>query len=147
MSLDFAHVKWGRVVIGAILGAAIAVGGYFLVSAVWGVVLGFQVRGMPPQDVMIAAIKSLPYQLLVALMVFMGGYIGGRQAGRGMEGGGLAAGLATGVLVAVLAGVWRVFSWSADVTLVAHVLLAIAGGTLGGWLAGRPSGEEMGYAA
>ncbi len=145
--MSLASVRWGKVFIGGILGGLIAVAGTFVLNILWGVVLGFQARGAPSQEVMIAAIKSAPFQIVLGLIVLLAGYAGGRLAGRDAEEGGLTAGLLAGILVAILDGVWRALSWGPDVTLVAHVLLAVAGGVLGGWLGSRPKSEEIGYAA
>lgn len=145
--MSFASVKWGKVVIGGILGGLVAIGGTFVLNILWGVMLGFQARGAPSQEAMIAAIKSAPFQIVLGLVVLLAGYAGGRLAGRGAEAGSLLSGLLAGIAVAILDGIWRAMSWGPDVTLVAHVLLAIAGGVLGAWLAGRPSGEEMELAA
>ncbi len=141
--MSVASVRWGRVVIGGILGGLVAVGGTLVLNILWGVVLGFQARGAPSQEVMIAAITSAPFQIVLGLVVLLAGYVGGRFAGRGTETGGLLAGLLTGVVVAILDGIWRALSWGLDITLVAHVLLAIAGAALGGWLGARPQGEGM----
>jgi hypothetical protein len=147
MSFDFAQVRWGHVVIGGIVGALVAVAGTILLQIAAGVVIGFQVRGNPPQEMMKAAIIGPPFQLVVALVILLGGYAGGRIAGRGAEKAGLLNGLLAGIVVALLAGIWRAVSWDVDITVIAHVILALGGGALGGLLAGRTHRDDMGYAA
>jgi uncharacterized protein YacL len=143
MSFDFSSLKWGRIVVGVIVGFLVGVVGNIILQTVYGVVLGFQVRGMPPQDQMIAAIKSVPFQLLAALLILLGGWVGGRIAARPEETNRPLAGLVTGVLLAVLAVVWRLFSWgAADMWIVIQAILAIIGGWLGGQLAARRKDEE-----
>ena len=147
MSFDFSSVKWGRVVLGAVVGFLVAVVGNIVLQTIYGVVLGFQLRGAPPQDVMIAAIKSLPFQLLAALLVLLGGILGGRMAARPAESNRPLAGLLTGILLAILVAVWRAVSWGPDQGMVIHAVLAIVGGGIGGWLAARRTDEEMESAA
>ena len=142
MSSGFSSLKWGRVVVGVIVGLLVGVVGNIVLQTLYGVVLGFQVRGMPPQEQMIAAIKSVPFQLMAALLILLGGFVGGRIAARPAETNHQLAGLVTGVLLAVLVAIWRVFSWgTADLWMVAQVVFAIAGGWLGGRLAARRTEE------
>ncbi len=142
MSSGSSSVKWGRVVIGTLVGFLIGVVGNLILQTIYGVVLGFQARGMPPQDQMIAAIKSLPFQILAALLILLGGFIGGRMAARDAESDHLKAGLITGVLLAILVAAWRAFSWGPDLGMGIHAVLAIVGGWLGGQLAASRTGEE-----
>jgi uncharacterized protein YacL len=143
MSFDFSSLKWGRIVLGVIVGFLVGVVGNIVLQTIYGVVLGFQVRGMPPQDQMIAAIKSVPFQLLAALLILLGGWVGGRIAARPEGTNRPLAGLVTGVLLAVLAVVWRAFSWgAADLWMVIQAILAVVGGWLGGQLAARRKDEE-----
>jgi putative membrane protein (TIGR04086 family) len=143
MSSGFSALKWGRVVVGVIVGFLVGVVGNILLQTIYGVVLGFQARGMPPQDQMIAAIKSVPFQLLAALLVLLGGFVGGRMAARPAETNRQLAGLITGVLLAILVVIWRALSWGApDLWMVIQAVLAILGGWLGGRLAARRTDEE-----
>ena len=50
MSFDFSSLKWGRIVIGVIVGFVVALLVNLLLQVGYGVVLGFQMRGAPPQD-------------------------------------------------------------------------------------------------
>jgi hypothetical protein len=143
MSFDFSSLRWGRIVIGVIVGFVIALLVNILLQVGYGVVLGFQMRGAPPQEMMIAAVKSLPFQLLAALFVFLGGLVGGRIAARPADTNRPLAGLITGVLLAILAVIWRAFSWgAADLWMVIQAVLAIIGGWVGGQLAARRKDEE-----
>ena len=144
MSFDLSKIKWGRVVLWIVLGFLIS----FLIPNVIGsgylVVLGFQMRGTPPQEVQIAVLTSPFYNLMAILGTLVGGFIGGRQAARKAEEGGcLINGLAVGIGVAVLATVYaviRVSSFTFWVPL--HFILGIVGGWLGGWLAARRAQDE-----
>jgi hypothetical protein len=135
-------LKWGRIILGVIIGFAIALVVNLLLQVGYGVVLGFQMRGAPPQDMMIAAVKSLPFQLLAALFVFLGGLVGGRFAARPAGTNRPLAGLITGVVLAILAVIWRAFSWgAADFWMLIQAILAVLGGWLGGVLAARRTEE------
>jgi|GEM_PF-1838322 uncharacterized protein YacL len=143
MSFDFSSLKWGRIVIGVIVGFVVALLVNLILQVGYGVVLGFQMRGAPPQEMMVAAVKSLPFQLLAALFVLLGGFVGGRIAARPDETNRPLAGLITGVLLAVLVVIWRAFSWgAADLWMVIQAILAVVGGWLGGRFAARRKDEE-----
>jgi hypothetical protein len=142
MLLNLASVKWGRVLAWGIAGLIIAVVGNLLLQLLYGLVLGIQLRGSPPQDVLMAAWTSPLWLFIAALWAGIGALVGGRTAARGHERDHLFAGLVTGIIVALLAVAWRIFSWGPDFWLAIHAVLAIAGGALGGWLARRARGEE-----
>jgi hypothetical protein len=136
-------LKWGRIVVGVLVGLLVAVVGYIALQLAYGLVLGFQARGTPPQDVLIAAYTSVPFQLLGALLALLGGIVGGRTAARPAETNRPLAGLITGVLLAILVVAWRAFSWgTVDLWVVFYAVLAIIGGWLGGRLAARRTDEE-----
>ena len=136
-------LKWGRIVLGVIIGFVIALVVNLLLQVGYGVVLGFQARGAPPQEVMIAAVKTPAFQILAAFFVFLGGLVGGRFAARPAETNHQLAGLITGVLLAVLAVIWRAFSWgAADFWMLIQAILAVLGGWLGGVLAAQRKDEE-----
>ena len=140
MSFDFSSLKWGRIVLGAIVGFVIA----FLINIVVPTVIGFQVRGNPPQDMVVAAVKSPAFQIGAALLVLLGGLVGGRMAAHPAETNRPLAGLVTGVLLGVLLAAWRAFSWgTVDLWVVIFIILAILGGWLGGQLAARRTDEEF----
>jgi len=144
MSFDFSTLKWGRIIIGVFVGFVIALVVNILLQVAYGVVLGFQMRGAPPQEMIIAAIKTPVFQLLAALFVFLGGLVGGRIAARPDETNRQLAGLITGVLLAILAVIWRAFSWgAADFWMLVQAVLAIVGGWVGGLLAARRKDEYL----
>lgn len=144
MSFDFSTLKWGRIVIGVIVGFVIALAVNILLQVAYGVVLGFQMRGAPPQDMIVAAIKTPAFQILAALFVFLGGLVGGRIAARPDETNHQLAGLITGVLLAILAVIWRAFSWgAADFWMLVQAILAVAGGWFGGLLAARRKDKDL----
>ena len=144
MSFDFSSLKWGRILIGVVVGFLIAMVVNLALQVGYGVVLGFQMRGAPPREMIIAAVKSPLFQLLAALFVLLGGIVGGRIAARPEETNRPLAGLVTGVLLAIVMVIWRAFSWgAADLWMVIQAGLAIVGGWIGGRLAARHSDEEM----
>lgn len=146
MSFNLSNIRWGRVILWIILGALIAFLIPNIVATVYLVVLGFQMRGTPPQEVQIAVLTGAFYNLVAILGTALGAFIGGRQAARGVEEDGYQLnGLVTGIGVAILATVTAVLRISAF-TLWAplHLILAVAGGWFGGWLvARRASSEEL----
>ena len=58
MSFDFSSLKWGRIVIGVIVGFVVALLVNLILQVGYGVVLGFQMRGAPPQEMMVAAVTE-----------------------------------------------------------------------------------------
>jgi hypothetical protein len=143
MSFDFSSLKWGRIALGVLVGFIIALVVNILLQVGYGVVLGFQARGMPDPNLIVAAVKSVPFQIIAALFVMLGGFVGGRMAARHHESNRPFAGLVTGVLLAIAAAVWRSFQWGAfDFWMVLQVLFAVAGGWLGGRAAARGTDGE-----
>lgn len=142
MSFNFSSLKWGWVVVGTIVGFLAGALLNLIIQFGYGLVLGFQLRGSPPQEVLIAAFSTLPFLLLAVVMTFLGGLIGGRMAARRSEDNPLLAGLVTGLLVAILVAVWRAISWSPDLWMVLGGISAFAGGWLGGWLVHHRAAEE-----
>lgn len=144
MSLDFSALKWGRIIVGVLVGLLVAILLNMLVEIGAAVVLGFQMRGTPPLEARIALFTSLPMQLIALLLAFAGGLVGGRMAGRRSEGAEMLAGLIVGILLAILVAAWHIFSWGAfDLAAVLLAVAALAGGWLGGWLAQRRAAREL----
>lgn len=136
-------LKWSQIVVGVLLGFLVSVVAYIALQYAYGLVLGFQMRGAPPQETLIAAFTSVPFQLVGALLALLGGFVGGRRAARPAETNRPLAGIITGVLVGILAIAWRAFSWSTvDVWVVIFAVLAIIGGWVGGQRAGRPASGD-----
>lgn len=143
MSGSSRSLKWGRIVLGVIVGLLVAVVGFIAAQLFWGVVLGFQLRGSPPQSALIAAYTSLGFQLVGAALAFVGGLVGGRAAARPQDTNRPVAGLITGAVLGVLLIGWRALSWSAvDLWVIAYALVAVAGGWLGAKLAARKTEED-----
>ena len=143
MSTRSSSLKWGRIVIGVLVGVLVAVVGYMALQLAWGVVLGFQLRGNPPRDVLIAAFTSVAFQLLGALLALLGGIVGGRTAARPADTNRPLAGLVTGIMLGILVIAWRAISWSTvDLWVIVYGVLAIAGGWIGARLAARGAAEE-----
>jgi len=128
---------------GAIAGTLIAIVGLILLQVVYGVVMGFQMRGSPPQEMLIAAFARLPFLVLASLFALLGGIIGGRMAALPLEGKYTVAGLITGVLVAILVAIWRSISWGIDLWVAVYAVVAVIGGWIGGQLAERRAAREM----
>ena len=106
----------------------------------YGVVIGFQLRGAPPQDVLIEALSSMPYALLSWVWAFLGGLFGGRLGARCSEGAAQLAGLLIGIITAVLVVlILRDFSWWG----LTNIGVALVGGWVGGMLAGRSQEAEF----
>ena len=139
MSFNLSTVKWSWVVIGAIV-AAVAV---FVLSLVvqfgYGLVLGFQLRGTPPQEVLIEAFTSTPFLILGVIITAIGAVVGGRMAARRSEDNPQLAGLVAGILMAVLVLALAAWQRGLDFWTLPNVVMAVVGGWLGGWLVARRS--------
>lgn len=143
MSAGSRSLRWGSIVKGVLVGLLVAVGAYIIAQFLYGLVLGFQARGTPPQEVLAAAFTGIPFQIFGALLAFLGGLFGGRLAARPADTNRPLAGLITGAIIGVLCIVWRAFSWSTvDVWVIVFAVLAVVGGWLGSTLAARKAAEE-----
>ena len=143
MSSDSSSIRWGRVAVGAVVGTLVAVLGLILLQLAFGVVMGFQMRGSPPQDQLIAAFGSPLFLIMAGLVALLGGVVGGRMAALPLESSHVKAGLITGVLVAVLVAFWRSISWGVDLWVGIFAALAVLGGWIGGRLAARGQGRRL----
>lgn len=140
MSSGLSSIRWGRVVLGALVGFVIA----FLINIIIPTVLGFQARGNPPQDKVVAALTSSTGQIGAALLALLGAFVGGRMAARPAGTNRPLAGLVTGILLGILLIAWRAFSWgTVDFWVLIFAVLAIAGGWLGGQLTARRTDEDF----
>jgi hypothetical protein len=142
MSSDSSSIRWGRVAVGAIVGTLVAVLGLILLQLAFGVVMGFQMRGNPPQDQLIAAFGSPLFLIMAGLVALLGGFVGGRMAALPLESSHVKAGLITGVLVAILVAFWRSISWGVDMWVGIFAAMAILGGWIGGRRAARRRDED-----
>jgi hypothetical protein len=139
MSFDFSTVKWSWVIIGAIVAIVVAIVLSLVFQFGYGVVIGFQLRGNPPQEMLIEAFMSTPFLILGVIITGMGALVGGRMAARRSEDNPQLAGLVAGILTAVLAVALRAWQWGLDLWTLPNVILAVLGGWVGGWLVSRRS--------
>lgn len=142
MSFKWSDIKWGRVILGAVLAFIIAAGGSLLVQVAYGVVRGFQLRGAPPQEVIMAFAISPTNLVIAVVLTGLGALIGGRVAARRVEAGWQFNGLVTGVLTAVLRAVWDAIQYGFSFWTVLHIAVAILLGWLGGLWASRQGEPE-----
>jgi hypothetical protein len=134
MSSSVSGIKWVWVVIGAIVATVAAAALELIIQFGYGLVLGFQLRGSPPQEMLVAAFTSVPFFVVAVITALVGALIGLRIAARRSEGGAQLAGLIGGVLTAVLFVAQRAlrgYPW-----LDIWTVLILAAAVLGGWLAG-----------
>ena len=139
MSFDFSAVKWSWVVIGAIVAIVVAFVLALVVQFGYGLVLGFQLRGTPPQEMLIEAFTSTPFLIVGVIITDIGAVVGCRVAARRSEDNPQLAGLVAGILTAVLVLALRAWQWGLDFWALPNVVVAVIGGWLGGWLVGRRS--------
>jgi len=144
MSFNLSDVKWGRAVLWIVLGTIIAILIPTVFMFAYMIVLGFQLRGAPPQEVQVAFLLGIPHNVVGLLATVLGGYLGGRATARRAEGSHLLNGLIVGVGTAIARAGFSVFQYgSFTVWTPLHAVLAIAGGCLGGWLGGRQAESEL----
>lgn len=139
MSFDFSTVKWSWVIIGTIVAAVVSIVLSLVVQFGYGLVIGFQLRGTPPQEMLIEAFTSAPFLIVGVITTAIGALVGGRMAARRSEDNPQLAGLVVGILVVVLALAVRAWQGNLDFWTLPDVVLAVIGGWLGGWLVGRRS--------
>ena len=143
MSFNLSTVKWVWVVIGAIVAAVV----YFVVNLVvqfgYGLVIGFQLRGAPPQDMLVAAFMTLPFLIGYVIIAAIAALIGSRMAAKRAEENHQLTGLVTGILAAVFVLALRIWQWSLDIWVLPNVVMAVLGGWLGGWLVSKSKAKEM----
>jgi hypothetical protein len=135
MSSGLSGIKWVWVVIGAIVATVAAGVLELIIQFGYGVVLGFQLRGSPPQDMLVAAFVSPPFFVVAVITTLVGALVGVRMAARRSEGSAQVAGLISGILAAVLVVAQRAlrgYPSGFDI----WTLLIVAAAVLGGWLAG-----------
>jgi hypothetical protein len=143
MSTRISDIKWGSVVASVIVALVIAIVGLLVVQVVAVTARGFQLRGTPPQEEQIAILTGIPVRIAGLILTVVGAWAGGRRAGRSAEDGQQLNGLIVGILTAVLRMVWDLTSIGAfSVWTVLHLLLGVAGGWFGGWLASRSAETE-----
>ena len=137
MSFSLSKIKWGWAILGIVLAVVVFIVLQLVIQMGYGFVIGFQMRGYPPDEVLMAAFASLPIMLLGAVNAGLGAYVGGRLAANKSEANPRAAGLLVGAgaagVVLVLIGVQGTLNaWAA-----LYCAMALAGGWLAGWLVAR----------
>jgi hypothetical protein len=137
MSLSLSKIRWGWAVLGLVLAVGVFVGVQLAINVGYGLVIGFQMRQAPPQEVLMAAFASLPFILLGAGEAGLGAYVGGRLAASKSEASPQSAGLLVGVGVAVVIVALSVLQGVLEVWVTLYCALALAGGWLAGWLVAR----------
>jgi hypothetical protein len=144
MSFNLSDVKWGRVALWTVLGLVIAILVPTIFMVAYMVVLGFQMRGAPPREVQVAFLLGIPHNVVGLLATALGGFLGGRATARAAEASHQLNGLVVGIGLAIVRAAFSVFQFGTfTVWLPPHAILAIAGGCLGGWLAGRRAEKEL----
>lgn len=140
MSSGLSGIKWVWVVIGAIVATVAAAVLELIIQFGYGVVLGFQLRGSPPQEMLVAAFTSVPFFVVAVITTLVGALVGVRLAARRSEGSAQLAGLIGGILTAVLVVAQRAlrgYPSGLDIWTLLIVVAAVLGGWLAGWLAAR----------
>ena len=143
MSFNFSDVKWGRVIVGIVLTAIIAIAVPVLYVVVRMVILGFQLGGNPPQEAQVEFVLSPVYAVVALLATALGGFLGGRLPARRAEGSYLLNGLLAGLGAAILLAAFAIFQYgSVSWGTLLQAVVAIGGGALGGWVGGRAAEAE-----
>jgi hypothetical protein len=135
MSSGLSGIKWVWVVIGAIVATLAAGVLELIIQFGYGLVLGFQLRGSPPQEMLVAAFTSVPFFIVAVITTLVGALVGLRMAARRSEGGAQLAGVMGGIVAAVLIVAQRALRGYPS-GLDIWTVLIIAAAVLGGWLAG-----------
>lgn len=144
MSFDFSTLKWSWIIVGTIVGLVLTIVLQLALQFGYGLVIGIQMRGTPPQEVLIAAFSSPLFQALSVLLAGIGVMIGARLAGRRSEDNPQLAGLLAGILAAVVLAVLAPFPSGAEgLWVILGLIVALVASWLGGWLASRGKTDEF----
>ena len=137
MSRSLSNIRWGWEAISIALAVVVFIAVQLVVNVGYGLVIGFQMRQTPPEEVLIAVFTSLPFVLLGALEAGLGAYVGGRLAASKSEDNPQVAGLLVGVGVVVVTLALSAVQGALDTSLALYCALALIGGWLAGWLVSR----------
>jgi hypothetical protein len=137
MSLSLSKIRWGWALLGLVLAVGVFIAVQLTINVGYGLVIGFQMRQAPPQEVLMAAFASLPFILLGAGEVGLGAYVGGRLAASKSEASPQSAGLLVGIGVATVVVVLSAIQGVLDVWVTLYCALALTGGWLAGFLVAR----------
>ena len=92
---------------------------------------------------LIEAFTSLPFLIVGVAVAFVAAFIGSRMAAQRAEDSPQSTALATGVLTA-LAGIGlRAWQWSFDIWVLPHVIVAVLGGWLAGYLVAKAKSKRL----
>lgn len=135
MSLSLSNIRWGWILLGVLIALLVAYGSSICVVTFYAGYLGFQVQGAPDTALINEfANNSAPgiTAVFVAVGTLLGGLLAGRKAELDATQNGLMVG-AISALVMLLLGIFGSFSlW-----VIVGIILAVAGGWLGGRLAAQ----------
>jgi hypothetical protein len=140
MSLSLSKIRWGWALLGLVLAVGVFIIVQLAVNVGYGLVIGFQMRQAPPQEVLMAAFATLPFILLGAGEAGLGAYVGGRLAASKSEANPQSAGLLVGLGVAIVIVGLSAIQGVLDLWVILYCALALAGGWLAGWLVARQDG-------
>jgi len=137
VSFKLSNIKWTWVIFSSILAFVTYIVLSIVINVGYGVVIGFQLRGSPPQEMLNEAFTSTPFAILYVFEAALGAIIGGRLAGRKGERNPQLNGLAVGIGFTAILLALHVIQGALDLGVLPYSAMAIAGGWLGGWLATR----------
>ena len=129
-------------VIGAIVAVVVALVLNLAIQFGYGLVIGFQLRGTPPQEMLIEPFISTPFLVVGVIVTTIAALMGGRMAARRAQENLQLTDLATGILAALLVLALRAWQWGLDLWALPTVVVAVLGGWLGGWLISRGRGKH-----
>jgi hypothetical protein len=125
------------VAFGVVLAVGVFIGLQLLINVGYGLVIGFQMRQAPPQEVLMAAFASLPFIFMGAGEAGLGAYVGGRLAASKNEANPQIAGLLVGGGVAGVIVALSAVQGVLEVWVALYCVLALSGSLLAGWLVAR----------
>ncbi|MBC7187458.1 MAG: hypothetical protein H5U38_10525 [Calditrichaeota bacterium] len=131
MSRQLSGIKWGWVLLGAVIAVGIAIFGVFAAVTGYAFHLAFQVRGAPDQQ-MINQFAARTSPVLASVLMGIGALLGGLLAARKGRPAAVKNGVAVGVLTA-LVGLISDLLMGPDLWTAVAIALAVGGG----WVAGQ----------
>ena len=134
MSMNLRNIKWLWVIIGTVLALIIAYGSSICVVTGYATYLAFAARGAP-DTALINEFAAQNAGGITSLFVVLGTFLGGLVAGRKAQSDKFQNGFMVGLVSALILLILNIISGFSLWTLVS-LLLALAGGWLGGKLAG-----------
>ena len=133
MTTQLSQIKWGRVVLTALVVSVIGFLTTFLIVTAYAFILAFQARGAPDQTLIMAfADQYAPWIRPVSLILFT--FLGALHIGRRVNNSAALHGIALGVLVS-LANI--ILDGLSMITLAVTILIVAAG-----WIGSRLSTRQ-----